>query len=81
MHRREYELLMHQFNPVKFDPEQWLDHMQEAEMEYVCFTVKHHDGFCLLDSAYTDNKVTLSRYGKDIVGMPAAAWRWAATTN
>jgi alpha-L-fucosidase len=73
MPRKDYEPLMYQFNPVKFDPEQWLDRMQEAGMEYVCFTTKHHDGFCMWDTAYTDYKVTNSPYGKDIVGMLAEA--------
>lgn len=45
------------------------DSMQEAGMEYICFTTKHHDGFCMWDSAYTDYKVTNTPYGKDIVGL------------
>ncbi len=73
MPRKDYEPFMHVFNPVKFDPNQWLDSMQEAGMEYICFTTKHHDGFCMWDSVYTDYKVTNTPYGKDIVGLLSEA--------
>lgn len=69
MPRREYETLVNQFNPTKFNPEQWLDDMQEAGMEYLCLTTKHHDGFCLWDTAFTSYNVMNSPYKKDIVGM------------
>lgn len=42
------------FNPTKFNPEQWADIMQDAGMKYMIFTTKHHDGFCMFDSKYTD---------------------------
>ncbi len=71
--RKDYEPFMHTFNPIKFDPNQWLDSMQEAGMEYICFTTKHHDGFCMWDSAYTDYKITNTPYGKDIVGLLSEA--------
>lgn len=71
--RSEYEKLIHQFNPEKFNPDQWLDLAEEAGMEYLVFTVKHHEGFCLWDSKYTDFKVTNSPYRKDILEMLANA--------
>lgn len=46
--------LNRKFNPVKFNPEQWVDAMKQAGMKYVVFTTKHHDGFCMFDSKYTD---------------------------
>jgi len=55
--RGEYEKLIHQFNPVKYDPDTWLDLAEETGMEYVCLTTKHHDGFCLWDTAQTDYNV------------------------
>lgn len=54
--RAEYVKYLDQFNPVKFDPEVWLDAAQSAGMDYVVFTTKHVDGFCLWDTAHTDFK-------------------------
>jgi alpha-L-fucosidase len=71
--RKEYERLIDQFDPVRFNPDGWLDLAEEAGMEYVCFTTKHHDGFCLWDTAQTDYKVTRSPYGRDVLGMLAEA--------
>jgi hypothetical protein len=45
--RVEYEKLQQQWNPVDFNPDHWLDHAEAAGMKYLCFTTKHHDGFCL----------------------------------
>jgi alpha-L-fucosidase len=71
--RAEYEPLIHRFNPVKFDPERWLDVLQDAGMEYLTVTSKHHDGFCLWDTQQTDFNVMRSPYGKDVIGMLADA--------
>ncbi len=71
--RRDYEKLVDEFNPRQFNPDAWLDVLQEAGMEYLCVTTKHHDGFCLWDTAYTDYNVMRSPFGKDIVGMLAEA--------
>jgi alpha-L-fucosidase len=71
--RAQYEPLIHQFNPVKFDPDAWLDVAQAAGMEYICFTTKHHDGFCLWDTAQTDYNIMHTPYGKDILRMLADA--------
>ncbi|MBE6689727.1 MAG: glycoside hydrolase [Ruminococcaceae bacterium] len=71
--REKYEALMHAFNPVKYDPEKWVLLAKEAGMEYICFTTKHHDGFCMWDTAYTDYKITNTPYGKDVLKMLADA--------
>ncbi|HEU5315522.1 MAG TPA: alpha-L-fucosidase [Chloroflexota bacterium] len=71
--RAEYERLIDRFNPVRFDPERWLDVLQAAGMEYLTVTTKHHDGFCLWDTKETDFNVMRSPYGRDIVGMLADA--------
>ena len=42
------------FNPVDFNPEQWAGVFRRAGMKYMIFTTKHHDGFCMFDSEYTD---------------------------
>ncbi len=73
--REEYGKLAQQFNPLKFDPEEWLDLAQEAGMEYICFTTKHHDGFCMWDTKQTDFNIMNTPYKKDIVGMLAEACR------
>src|SRR5690349_16758258 len=51
---KAYENLKTTFNPVKFDPEKWAIAAREAGMKYMVFTTKHHDGFCMFDSKYTD---------------------------
>jgi len=53
-----YEQLPATFNPTQFDPARWAKAAHEAGMKYVVFTTKHHDGFCMFDSAYTDYKIT-----------------------
>ncbi len=55
---KEYENLKLTFNPVKFNPDKWAEAAKEAGMKYVIFTTKHHDGFCMFDTKYTDYKVT-----------------------
>lgn len=55
---RNYEALKATFNPVNFDPSPWAKAAKEAGMKYVIFTTKHHDGFCMFDSKYTDYKIT-----------------------
>ena len=54
----KYENLQTTFNPTKFDPNQWAKAAKSAGMKYVVFTTKHHDGFCMFDSQYTDYKIT-----------------------
>ncbi len=71
----EYENLMHQFNPVDYDPAEWARLAKAAGMKYVVFTTRHHDGFCMFDSHYTDYKITNSPYGKDATRMLAEAFR------
>jgi len=57
-YKKEYEALQTTFNPEKFNPERWAKAAKDAGMKYVVFTTKHHDGFCMFDSKYTDYKVT-----------------------
>jgi alpha-L-fucosidase len=68
-----YRALPATFNPVKFDPHAWVDLARQAGQKYMVFTTKHHDGFCMFDSAYTDYKITNTPYGKDIVAQLAHA--------
>ncbi len=71
--RREYETLPRQFNPVAYDPERWLDAAESAGMEYLCFTTKHHDGFCMWDTQETDYNIVNTPYGRDVLAMLAEA--------
>lgn len=50
----EYEKLAADFNPVKFDAAEWVSLAKRAGQQYLVITSKHHDGFCLFDSAVTD---------------------------
>ncbi len=50
----EYEPLRDRFNPVAFDARRWVEIAKGAGMKYIVITSKHHDGFCLWDSALTD---------------------------
>lgn len=56
--RTQYEGLKKSFNPVRFQPEKWADMAMRNGFKYLIFTTKHHDGFCLFDTKYTDYKVT-----------------------
>lgn len=65
---REYEKFALQFNPVKFDPKQWVRMAKEAGMKYIVITSKHHDGFCLFDSKLTDyDVVDATPFKRDIL--------------
>ncbi|MEY3242697.1 MAG: hypothetical protein RIR11_4136 [Bacteroidota bacterium] len=55
---KSYEKLQTTFNPIKFDPEKWAAAAKDAGMKYMVFTTKHHDGFCMFDSKFTDYKIT-----------------------
>ena len=71
--REEYEGLISQFAPVNYDPERWVLLAKEAGMEYICFTTKHHDGFCMWDTKYSDYSIMHTPYGKDVLKMLSAA--------
>jgi alpha-L-fucosidase len=64
-----YDNLYKKFNPVKFNPDEWVRLAKDAGMKYMVFTSKHHDGFCNFDSKLTGYKITSpeSPYRKDIV--------------
>ncbi|MCQ2385366.1 MAG: alpha-L-fucosidase [Clostridia bacterium] len=67
MERETYEGLAKRFCPQAYHPEEWVLLAQEAGMKYICFTAKHHDGFCLWDTAETDFSVMHTPYGKDVL--------------
>lgn len=53
-YKKWYYGLKDSLNPTQFNPDQWADIMKDAGMKYMIFTTKHHDGFCMFDSKYTD---------------------------
>ena len=63
----DYDPLMTEFDPRHCDMGAWMDAAKAAGMQYVVMTAKHHDGFCLFDSAYTDFKSTNAPAGRDFV--------------
>ena len=73
MKNEEYEQYMHQFNPVDYDPEEWVLLAKKAGMKYICFTAKHHDGFCMWDTKYTPYNIMNTPYKKDVLRMLADA--------
>ncbi|MCK5801919.1 MAG: alpha-L-fucosidase [Lentisphaeria bacterium] len=71
--RQQYQTFVNQFNPIRFDPDAWLDLAESVGIRYLTFTTKHIDGFCMWDSAHTDYKVTNTPYGRDTLAMLADA--------
>jgi alpha-L-fucosidase len=69
----EYRALPSRFNPEKFDAGAFVRLAKAAGQRYMVFTTKHHDGFSMYDSAYTDYKITNTPYKKDIVAQLADA--------
>lgn len=70
-----YDPYMMEFDPKHCDMRRWMESAKAAGMRYVVLTAKHHDGFCLFDSAYTDFKSTNSPARRDFVAEYAAAAR------
>ena len=72
----EYKPYAKQFNPVKYNPDDWVRLAKEAGMKYMVITSKHHDGFALFDSKASDwNIVKATPYGKDLLKPLAEACR------
>ncbi|MDD4776677.1 MAG: alpha-L-fucosidase [Fermentimonas sp.] len=65
-----------EFNPVKWNPDSVVALAKAAGMKSIIFTSKHHDGFCMYHSAYTDfNIVDATPYSKDLMKELADACR------
>lgn len=69
----EYDNLYKEFNPVLFDADEWVKTVRDAGMKYIVFTSKHHDGFCMWPSDYTDFDIGSSPYKRDILKKLAEA--------
>jgi alpha-L-fucosidase len=71
----DYQRHVDAFQPDAFDPEAWADAAEAAGMKYAVLTAKHHDGFCLFDSALTDYSTMHNGFGRDVVAEFLAAFR------
>jgi len=71
----DYQKYFDLFNPDLFNPKEWAHTAKKAGMKYFVITTKHHEGFCLWDSKYTDYKVTNTPYGKDLIKLTVKAFR------
>lgn len=54
----DYKNLNKTFNPLRFEPEKWAEICKESGMKYLVLITKHHDGFCMWDTKYSDYKIT-----------------------
>ena len=74
---KEYEPLLHQFNPTKFDADKWAAIARDAGMKYIVITSKHHDGFSLFNSKFGDYNVMDTPFHRDIMKELSTATRGA----
>ena len=63
------------FNPDMYDPREWAKSAKAAGMKYAVMTAKHHEGFCLFDTKYTDFKSTNTPIGRDLIKEYVEAFR------
>ncbi len=77
MTNEQYQKYFDQFNPDHFDPAKWAREAKAAGMKYAVLTTKHHEGFCLFDSKYTDYKAPNTHAKRDLVREYVNAFRAA----
>ena len=77
MSEEKYQRYFKHFDPDLFDAREWAAKAKAAGMKYAVLTTKHHEGFCLFDSKYTDFKITNTPFGRDLVREYADAFREA----
>ncbi|NPA35426.1 MAG: alpha-L-fucosidase [Chlorobi bacterium] len=66
---KDYKKLTNFFYPRDFDPVEWVRIAKDAGMKYITFTTKHHEGFSMFDTKYSDFGVMQTPYGKDVLKM------------
>lgn len=69
----EYEKLVPQFNPVKYNADEWVSIAADAGQKYMVITSRHHDGFSMYDTALSDYKVTNTPFKRDPIAELANA--------
>lgn len=70
-----YKKYFEHFDPDLYDPKAWAKAAKAAGMKYFVITTKHHEGFCLWDTKYSDYKSTNTPYGKDLLTPMVNAFR------
>jgi len=75
MTNEQYQKYFELFDPDLYNPKEWARIAKAAGMRYVVLTAKHHEGFCLWDSKYTDYKATNTPFGKDLIKEYVEAFR------
>jgi len=75
LNNEQYQKYFEMFNPDLYDPREWAKQAKAAGMKYVVLTAKHHEGFCLFDSKFTDYKATNTPVGKDLIKEYVEAFR------
>lgn len=75
MNDEQYQPYFDMFNPDLFDPKTWAKQAKAAGMKYAVLTTKHHEGFCLFNSKYTDYKCTNTKAKRDLVREYVDAFR------
>ena len=71
----DYDVYFKHFNPDLFDAKDLARRAKEAGMKYAVLTTRHHEGFALFDTQYSDFKITNTPYGKDLVREYVDAFR------
>lgn len=71
----QYQKYFDNFNPDLYNPREWARTAKEAGMKYAVITSKHHDGFCLFESKFTDYHAGNTPYGKDLLKEFVEAFR------
>ncbi|MBR1575799.1 MAG: alpha-L-fucosidase [Bacteroidales bacterium] len=71
----DYQKYFDHFNPDLFEPKEWAAMAKQAGMKYVVLTSKHHEGFCMWDSQFTDYKCTNTPAGRDLIREFVDAFR------
>ena len=75
MNDTQYKPYFDMFDPDMYDPKVWAKMAKAAGMKYAVLTTKHHEGFCLFESKYTDYKATNTRAKRDLVRQWVEAFR------
>ena len=70
-----YDKYFKYFNPDLFDAREWAKKAKATGMKYAVLTTKHHEGFCLFDTQYTDYKITNTPFKRDLVKEYVEAFR------